>query len=603
MKKPIVIAVLAAILLAFALPSPQAQAAETIQNSMFGDTQPKMSDGKKAYYQLDVTTVPEEDDDKNAAEEAIQNAKDFITGKPLKEGFKEQFFELENSIADLIFQLNIFLTSATIKVLDLAFNYTIINKIIDKIDTAMIALTGIKGGVFTNSGLIGSFVGIAAALTAIVALYLFAWKRAPLGAFKSIGSTILVLALALVFFSQYATFLKGANQISTEASQIVLTTPSSVLSKTARTPEEIRKDMFKNLQDQFIHRPYLYMMYGTDETKKIGEKRINELLKKKPGEDRQKYVEEQEVTKKKNMNMTYANVQSRLIFTAYYMFINTINGSVLIILALALVVIQFWFITMACVAPFAFAWAMFPQQGGVLKNYSFRLSEPLLIKVMLSLITFVFFTISTLSYQLDLQDAASYFDTSIAQLAIYILMLVLGNKIKKIFKTSKQFRYIMSEVKEFRKSMLHSATQITQVAATAAGAIYGGPQGAAAGYQAGEAIKGAVNQASSNSDDETEYKDSDRSAPLTSISEGVKNNNWTAPEIVDWREKDKTPQLAKTGEKSAPKPQNEKPKAEPQKEKENSKDNSYVELVPLSSYYDDPEELAEKMKKGAKENE
>ena len=602
MKKNIVMAILTAIILSFVLPSPQAHAAETIQNSMFGDTQPKMSDGKKAYYQLDVTTIPEEDDDKNAAEEAISNAKDFITGKSLKDGWKETFYELENSIADLLFQANIFLTSVTIKILDLAYNYTIINKIIDKIDTAMVALTGIKGGVFTKGGLIGSFVGIATMLTAIVAVYLFAWKRSAIGAFNTIGGTILVLALALVFFSQYAIFLKGMNQLGTEASQIVLTSPANVFSDKERTPETIRKDMFKNLQDQFIHRPYLYMMYGTDEEKKIGEKRINELLKMKPGEKRQKYVEEQEVTKRKNMNMTYANVQSRLIFTVWYQFINTVNGSVLVLLAIALVVIKFWFLAMGCVAPFVFAWAMFPKQAGVLKNYSFRLSEPLIVQVLLSLMTFVFFTISTLSYALDLEDAASYFDTSIAQLAIYILMVLFGVKIKKIFKTSKQFRYIMSEVKEFRKSMISTAAQVTQVAATVGGAVYGGPQGAAAGYQAGEAVKGVVNKGSS-SEESTEYQEPERNIPLVPISEETKNNNWIAPEIVDWRDNERSNNLTSIDQKETPKPQNEKPETDPQNQKEDHSDNSHIELVPLSNYYDDPQELAENVKEGAGKNE
>lgn len=594
MKKNILVAILAAVVLSFVIPSPQAHAA-TIEDSLFGDTQPKMKDGKKANYNLDVTTVPDEDDDQNAAEEAISNAKDFLTGKTLKDGFRETFLEFMNSIADLIFQYNIFLTTATIKVLDLAFNYTIINKIIDKIDSAMVALTGINSSGFTNKGLIGSFVGIASVLTAVVAVYLFVWKRAAMGAFKTLGSTILVMAVALLFFSQYAVFLKGMNQLATEVSQIVLTSPSKITTDTPKTGKEIREGMFKNLQDQFIHRPYLFMQYGTDNESKIGEKRINELLALKPGEKRQKYVEEQEVAKKKNLNMTYANVTDRIIFTGYYMLVNTLNGTILIILSLALVVVQFWFIVLGCVAPFAFAWAMFPNQGGVLKNYSFRLSEPLLIKIMLSLVTFVFFTISTLSYQLDLTSASSYFETSLSQLAIYVLMLILGGKIRRIFKTSKEFRYMMSEMKQFRKSMTNSVATVAQVATTAAGAYLGGPQGAVAGYKAGEAVKQVANSDNSDSDSTESYESADKDVQLAKIPDEIKKNDWVAPEIVDWQNKgDKQPELSSIPKTEKPeRPAPEKVEKEGSANKNVDQSDEYVELVPLADYYDEEEEINE----------
>lgn len=532
------LALFLAIAIVFLSPGHQAFAAAspTIQDSLFGDTQPKLDDGSKANYHLDVTTDVTEDEDKNAAEEAIDTAKDFFTGKALKDGWNEMVYEFENTLANIVFDANRFLTTATIKGLDIAFDYSVLNKIIDNIDHAMVTLTGVKSNGFSQGGLIGSFTGIACIVSAVTAAFLFVWKRSALGAFRSLGSTVLAMTICLLFFTQYGPFLKGMNQIATEVSQIILTGPSKLVTDDSKSSKEIRKEMYASMQDQFVHRPYLYMQYGTDDVSKIGKKRIDELLKIAPGEKRTKYVEDKEVKERKNKNMTYQNVPDRLIFTIYYMLVNTINGLVIVALMILLVAVQFWFIAIACVAPFAFLWAMFPGQIRVLKNYGFYLAEPLFVKVFLSLFTFVFFTISTLAYSLNTTSVGGYFDITIAQTGIYGMLLIFHKKVKKIFRDSKQFRYVMSEIKEFKKVTTKSLDNVAQVATTAAGAYVGGPQGAVAGYRVGEAIKERSAAASASEDSAPKY-DAEKQAPLTSIPSSTKENNWTRPEIKDWRDK------------------------------------------------------------------
>lgn len=532
MRKNSYIAVmLIAVILVFSF-TPKAFAAksESLQDNLFGDTQPKLEDGSKAHFQLDVTTVPEKDEDQNAAEEALENAKDFLTGKKISDGVLETVYEVVNFMVNLSFQANVFITTCLIKALDVAFNYSVLNKIIDKMASVMTAFTGINSGGFTKNGLLGSVAPLATALTALVAVYLMLVKRSILAGLKTLGSTLLVMACCLAFFTQYAIFLKGMNQMSTEVSQMVLTSPAK-LATGSKDSNQIKQDMYKAVQDQFIMRPYLYMQYGTDDKKKIGQKRIDTLLKMAPGEKRNKYVEDTEVKEKNNLNMTYANVGTRVIFTLYYNFLNVLNGLVLAILAIVLLAIQFWYIAIAAVAGFVFLWAIFPQQIGVLKNYCFYLFEPLMWKVLLSFMTFIFFTISTLTYVLN-DSVGGYFETSLAQLAIYTLVFLFRKKIKKIFRNNKQFRYIMTELKTFRKTATQGMETVAQVTATAVGAAVGGVQGAAAGYQAVEAVK---ERSSSDENEESTTYDPEKQAPSGELKDD--KGQWTPPPIMDWRDK------------------------------------------------------------------
>lgn len=593
MKNKHVLLLLTILLLGFSVTPQTAMAAEpkTISDSLFGEKQPKLKDGSKAHYNLDVTTNVEEDSDQNAAEEAISNAKDFITGKSLKEGAQETFYEMENFFANTMFQFNVFMTTGLLALLDIAFNYEVINSLIDQLDGAMVAVTGISSSGFSSGGLIGSFVTIASILSAVVALFLFLWKRSMMGALKSLGSTVLVLTLCLVFFTQYGTFLKGMNQVATETSQIILTGPSKLVTADNLTSEQIRKNMYKNMWDQFVHRPYLFAQYGTDDEKKIGGKRVETLLKMKPGKKRQEFVETKEVKDKKNVNMTYANVPQRLIFSGYYLTINTINGFVLIGLALLMVGIQFWFIAIACVAPFAFLWAMFPNQAGILKNYSFALAEPLGWKILISFFTFVFFTISTLAYTLNASNVGGYFTTSIAQTGIYLMLLLFRKKIKKIFRSSKEYRYIMSQVKDFKHVTTKSMETLAQGTATAIGATVGGPQGAAMGYKAVEAVK---DRSSANNAEEVTTKNQ---PPLTSIKE--EPNEPLRPEIVDFRDKVNA-DLDKIGQKAVASLVEETPKKESSTPEQPKKPRSMPELKSLKEFSFEQEEKKDEKVGGEK---
>jgi hypothetical protein len=309
----------------------------------------------------------------------------------------------------------------------------------------------------------------------------------------------------------------------------------------------------------------------------------------KPGEKRVKYIEDIEVKERNNLNMTYANVPERLIFTLYYSLLNILNGFVIMILVLALIAVQFWYIGIAAVAGIVFLWAIFPNQILVLKSYAYYLLEPLGVKVLLSLFTFVFFTLSTAVYQLNITSVGGYFESSLTQLGLYFLIFIFRNKIKKIFKKNKQFKYMMHEFKMFRRSATRTVSTAADITAATVGASINGVQGAYTGYKASQAAKAAIAAKTSGSaPNQGSQKERPELKPLS--------EEKAYPEIIDWRDKDK-PDLNSLSEGSE-QPENNQDSTQPSTSVVKKSSRERFKLVTLPVVESEPEEPKEKEEGG-----
>lgn len=603
---------------AFADKKEEVKPMTTLEDNVFKGYTNKLDDGSKSYYYLDVTTNEKADeDDQNAAESAIENTMDFFTGKSLEEKATNIFYEGKNMLANTVFRYNVFIVTALINGLNMVFDHNVINQLIDtKMENMIQSIVGIdESGKINDTGLFGQLMPVISSLAVMYGLYLFIGKRQQLGAFQSIGHTILVCVIAITFFSSYGWYLKGMNQISTEMSQVVLTGPSKALTKADQPMTAIRKEMFDNIWDQFVHRPYMFMQYGTDEDKDIGKKRIDTLLKKRPGEKRLEYIEKNEVKEKKNINMTYANVDNRLIFTGVYSFVNTISGVPFTLLMIILEACQFWYIGIASVAPFVFIWAAFPQQIGVLNRFAFQLSLPLIVKVAASLATLIYFTVVSSIYEVNSTSTGGYIGTVVMMMAFLLVLVFLWKPIKKIFGASKQFKFMMREVNQFKRTMAEQTAAVTKIAGATIGAAVGGPTGAAVGSNlGGQFAHGLIDQSYDEPpahDTNSETNDKAPSADLPPL----QNESHVPPVVVDWRDNNaKDNQQTETyadlpAAKTETTKENEQqeqhvvpfkdPKSPENNQNDDEQDDEYIELADLPPLKED-ENKADKDAEGVK---
>ena len=478
-----------------------------------------MDDGSKPFYYLDTTV---EQQDESTADKVIDffdpsHVSSVVTGHAITDKAAASIAELKNNFANLVFRFDVFLTTALINGLKMAFDFNVIDQLInDKIESLMRGVAGVdSSGSYTNSGLMGSLMQFIAILSGLFGLFLFVGKRGQLGAFKSIGSTILVLVLASGFFANYGPFLKGMNKISTELSEVILIGPAKVLTMSDKPMDAIQDDLFGEIWDQFVNTPYLYMQYGTNDSNAIGKGRINELLKMKPDDQRLKYVQDKEVKERGNINMTYSNVDSRLIFTGFYSFFNFLNGIPFLLLMLGLVGTQFWFLAIACLSPFVFCWSAFPNQIIVLKRYGFYLALPLVVKILLTLATFIYFMTSKVVYSLNSTSLGGYVTSGFSMMAILFVLFLLRKPIMKIFGASKEFNLIYNEVREFKNAASQHMNSVSKLA------------GAALLGAAGAEIAETLIEKSEDVQQKKESYDPTVKAP---------NSDYIPPEIHEWRD-------------------------------------------------------------------
>lgn len=448
-----------------------------------------------SHYILDIAPLDKEQMEAEENKSWWQRGWSYVNGSALKSEILSQIYEVINLANNFFFQLNIGMTQFMLSALNLAYEFDLIDQLIERVENVMQEISGISDNTFGSSGLFGSFAGIIAALAAIYACYLYVWKRAAVEYISELMKTVLAFSIALLFFSNYSAFLSGVNQVTTEASQLVLA--GSINSNNSDENEsnqgvDLREGMMNNIWTLFVDRPYLFMQYGSDNVDEVGEERIKELLKQAPGEGRQDYVIDKEIRGQGNAMMTYGSVMERAVFTPLYLFVNLISSIPIFLLALLLLVFQFWFIGIAAVAPFALLFAAIPGQFGVLKKYFVELGLPLVLKIVVSFGALVVFAISEIIYTLNdisAGGASEYVMICVLQFILLALMFFLRKRIKNIFSAgSKEVQALRAEVGSLKDAVTSPIKTGVQGTATVAGAVVGGVVAGGAGAAAGANI-------------------------------------------------------------------------------------------------------------------
>src|SRR5699024_4929877 len=183
--------------------------------------------------------------------------------------------EMFNYIANIAFDMNILMTKFMLFSLDFAYDFNFINTIIEKLNEIMGAITGITGGGhISNSGLFGNLAMFTAAFAVIYAAFLMMWKRSMVASVGAILQTMMALTIAILLFTNYSVYLTGLNQVTTQASSLILAgnsherdasgglQPIATNTPTNLDEQSLKNGMKDNIWALFVDRPYLYMMYG-----------------------------------------------------------------------------------------------------------------------------------------------------------------------------------------------------------------------------------------------------------------------------------------------------------------------------------------------------
>ena len=462
------------------------------------------------YYYLDM--VSERDANKVKSDSTWEDIKDSLFGwADVKGNFMDNYNLTLNSVANLYFRFNVFMTSSMITVLDFAFSVDVISDLIDSLEKSVADMTGISSGKFTGGGLFGGMLYIIAVLAVIYMLYAFIVKRAFIESFGTLVKTIVALCAALLLLSNYSTFVKTTQSLSNSMTAYVMgmsnwgsSSSNGYLKEAPKlTDAKVNTDVRDSLWAMFVDRPYLYMQYGTHDLDEIqgGKQRVMNILGKKPGEERNEAVLNTEIKKYNNDLMVSSSVLDRLAFAPFYLLINGVVSLPIFGLALMLIVLQFWFIVIAAIAPFALLIGAIPGFFGVLKRYSIELVIPLALKVFFAFFTIVLLVMSQALYAIDIakriggNTVIDYLFVAVFQFVLFLTIFLLRKRIMGIFSSGSQVIAGLREasgplnpITHVKKGVQTTAT----IAGTAVGAYVGGAAGAAIGANIGSSMGRAV---------------------------------------------------------------------------------------------------------------
>lgn len=464
---------------------------DPMYGSSYGDYK-----GEDIHYMLDLAN-PNEIDDKGF----FSTAWNFISLQVVDDKVSEAIHYSIFFVVETSFKLNIFMTNIMLSILNFSYSTNIINSLIDNTGETVRSLTGISGTSFGSNGLFGGFLGLIGLLVALYTLYQYIVKKASITAFSGILKSMLALTLALLFFSNYSAVLKGAHTVSTDLSAALLSGNVSInMDKKSGLIEDttIREKMNDNIFTMFVHKPYLMLQYGTTIEEDIGSNRVRELLSAPKGDERKNIIIS-EVTERGNESLTYSNVVNRLVFAWVMQVTNAISSIPIYLLALSLIVFQFWFLVIALIAPFVFLWSALPNQFGVLKRYFFELSIPLVLKMGLSVVALILFGITDVLYNINTLGGGTqgYIITTLIQSLILFTLFLLRKRIFNVFSVgSKEISIMREQMNATFMEPAQKGVRTTMATGGAlVGAIAGGPQGAIAGANMGSSLgKAATGQ-------------------------------------------------------------------------------------------------------------
>lgn len=382
---------------------------------------------KDKYYEID--TYQPKEDEKNV----FQKVGGYLFGDDsVGKDLQRMLYTTCQWFANMAFQLNVILGQLTIFLVDQALNLDIVDTVADKLGAAMQNIAGIGKGGFLSSGLFPAIIGIACVLSACYAGYIFFIKRQPSKGLSELVKTVFVIAFIVTYIGNASTILKSANTISSEISVTVLAKATgTVAGDPGRSKADAIFSVKKQIWDLLVERPYLFLQYGEDSKEKLGAQRVDELLSKPLGKDRDDLVQKE--VKKGNQMMVISSVGERLVFTVMYYVMNTFAGVPVIAFCLLIVAFQLWFLVMSIISPIVMAVALLPGHRRVIESWASQWIRPLALKIFMSVMLVIIFTVAELLYVLPEAGVAGYVSTMIFQILVFVLCYIFRGNIVAAF--------------------------------------------------------------------------------------------------------------------------------------------------------------------------
>lgn len=378
-----------------------------------------------------------------------------------------------------LFEFNILMTDFLLICLDVAMDGVVLNSLISVVESTIQDVSGISksGGIISGTGVFGTLGLTFAAIAVGYMAWVFLVQRAPIQGLKSAFQPMLAVLLAILFISNFGDVLRGLNSITTEVSEGIATATQQY------------EEVGDFVHTVFIHRPWMYLNFDTADEEAVGKDRVETFLLNPSDSPEKREAVKAEYSEGNEMMAPGSGVK-RLGYVVMFHVVNALLSAPIWILSFILFALQVYFVAIAAIAPFALIMSMLPNQGGIMIRYFKELMYPLAVKLFVSFLALIVFTIQTISFSVPTSGGfTGYWISVFVQMVIYLVLFLMRKRIISIFAAARGY---LKDIAQSRKLVTDPAKQTvtgtsTVVGATV-GAIAGGPQGAMAGASLGSSV-------------------------------------------------------------------------------------------------------------------
>lgn len=326
------------------------------------------------------------------------------------------------TVKNLFWQMNLALSSVVLMIVYQLFS-------LDIVDLTKDAVSGIASAI--AGGLISQFGQFALAIFA-VGIVIKAYINQNWAAFaKLTGLVIVSLTLLFSISSERFDYIGIASTISTDLENAIMNVNPSLtndddLDVNPENMSETAAALENKVFDALVYQPYLLIQYGTtDETTILAEdpNRISAWLDADPrteeGMEERDTIAEQEYRDYNNYNAYAGNGFEQAAYIFVMMLSTIVQGVVFFCIALVRIMLQFGFVLLLLLAPFAIFLSLFPSFETVVGKYTKTLFLVILFKAITMF--FVLVSVSFISLGYDMTNTT---DDLYYRIFIQIIMSV-----------------------------------------------------------------------------------------------------------------------------------------------------------------------------------
>lgn len=346
-----------------------------------------------------------------------------------------------------------------------AYNFDFITDFADDIASVIQKISGFGPGGFSSNGLWPYLATTFIVITGVWAAYVGYVKRATSVALSGILSTIIVITIALGFFTNADKILIGINKnVSAIQHQILsfgLTTTTPGNYDGSEGMATMRNQIFNTMQKD----PYLLLNFGTSDEEKIEKEwdkkgsRVDAILKTKIFSKERNDAINYEVKKMKNNNMKPDSLPDRFVVLILVLIFNLCLGLILILLTLSMIAYQVGIMVFAMMTPFAFLFALIPTFNRNAQSIILKLLHAFYMKLGLTLLATLYFSISAMVYK-GTDPKSGYILSFLFQIVcaavIYFKRKTILNIITTPFKNENVNNDVGLNVRDYKKNYFKS---------------------------------------------------------------------------------------------------------------------------------------------------